>query len=55
VPKEVQETMGNYPKPGNEAKKKIPACELVKVEDAGHLHIESFSLFIEKLISFLND
>jgi pimeloyl-ACP methyl ester carboxylesterase len=54
VPKEVQETMGNYPLLGVQAKAKIPNSELVKIEGTGHLpHIESFDKFINPLIDFL--
>ncbi|MCW3070495.1 MAG: alpha/beta hydrolase [Bacteroidetes bacterium] len=54
APKEVQETMGNYPQLGKQTKEKIPGAELAEIADTGHLpHIESFDKFIVPLLAFL--
>jgi pimeloyl-ACP methyl ester carboxylesterase len=54
APKEVQETLGNYPVLGRETAKKIPNATLVEVENTGHMpHIESYDKFIGPLKQFL--
>ena len=54
APKSVQEQLGNYPKLGKETAAKIHNCQLVEIENVGHLpHIESYEKFIDPLLSFL--
>jgi len=54
APKEVQETLGNYPLLGRETAKKIPHATLAEIENTGHLpHIESYDKFIAPLKQFL--
>ncbi|HEY0047412.1 MAG TPA: alpha/beta hydrolase [Flavobacterium sp.] len=55
APKEVQETLGNYPALGKAAAAKIRNSELVEINDVGHLpHIEAYDAFIKPLLKFLN-
>jgi pimeloyl-ACP methyl ester carboxylesterase len=55
APKEVQETLGNYPVLGRETAKKIKNSKLVEIPGIGHLpHIEAYEQFITPFISFLN-
>lgn len=55
VSDEVSKSMGRYDQLGKSTQKLIPNCELVEIQDIGHMpHIESFDLFIEPLMSFLN-
>ncbi|RZJ73264.1 alpha/beta hydrolase [Flavobacterium sp.] len=54
APKDVQETLGNYPKLGRETKAKIKGSELVEIDGVGHLpHIEAYPQFISPLLAFL--
>ena len=54
APKEVQETLGNYPVLGRETAKKIPNATLVEIDNIGHLpHIEAYDKFIAPLKDFL--
>lgn len=54
APKEVQESLGNYPALGKETAKKIPQSQLVELQDVGHLpHIEAYERFIKPLLDFL--
>jgi pimeloyl-ACP methyl ester carboxylesterase len=55
APKDVQETLGNYPVLGKETAKKIKNSKLVEIPGVGHLpHIETYNQFITPLIDFLN-
>lgn len=55
VSDEVRATMGLYKKLGRKTKKEIKDCQLVEIENIGHLpHIESFGAFITPLIEFLD-
>ena len=54
VPEELRTTMGNYPRLGKETKQKIVGCQLVELDNVGHLpHIEAFDRFINPLLNFL--
>jgi len=54
APKEVQETLGNYPELGKQTARKIENCRLAEIEGAGHLpHIEVYNKFIGPLKEFL--
>lgn len=54
APKEVQETLGNYPALGKATAKKIKNATLVELDDVGHLpHIEAYDRFIQPLKVFL--
>ncbi|PHK31011.1 alpha/beta hydrolase [Nostoc linckia z16] len=54
APKEIQETLGNYPALGKATAKKIKDATLVPIDDTGHLpHIESYAKFIQPLKEFL--
>lgn len=54
APKEVQETLGNYPKLGRETQARIKGSELVEIDGVGHLpHVEAYAKFIEPLLAFL--
>jgi pimeloyl-ACP methyl ester carboxylesterase len=54
VPEEVRRTLGDYPRLGKETQQKIPASQLVELDNVGHLpHIEAFDLFINALLDFL--
>jgi pimeloyl-ACP methyl ester carboxylesterase len=56
APKEVQETLGNYPALGKAAAKKIPNSTLVEIDNVGHLpHIEAYDRFITPLLKFLSE
>lgn len=55
APKEIQNTLGDYPKLGKLAAKNIPNSELVEIENVGHLpHVEAYEKFITPLLAFLN-
>lgn len=55
APKDVQETLGNYPALGKMTQKKILHSELVEIDNVGHLpHIEAYNQFIAPLVQFLN-
>ena len=55
APKEVQETLGNYPALGKAAAAKIKNSKLVEINNVGHLpHIEAYDEFIKPLLAFLN-
>jgi len=54
APKEVQETLGNYPVLGRDTAKKIKNATLVEIDNVGHLpHIEAYDKFIVPLKEFL--
>jgi pimeloyl-ACP methyl ester carboxylesterase len=54
VSEEVRKTMGNYPELGRLTHQRIKNSKLVELDNVGHLpHIERFDLFIEPLLSFL--
>ena len=54
VSEEVRKTMGRYPELGRKTQQEIPNCELVELDNVGHLpHIEAFDRFIEPLVTFL--
>jgi pimeloyl-ACP methyl ester carboxylesterase len=54
APKEVRDTLGNYPALGKATAAKIPNAELVEIEEAGHLpHIQTYEKFFEPLLKFL--
>ena len=54
VSEEVLKTMGLYPDLGRKTQQEIPNCELIELDNVGHLpHIEAFDRFIEPLITFL--
>jgi pimeloyl-ACP methyl ester carboxylesterase len=54
APKDVQETLGNYPVLGRETAKKIKKSTLVEIDNVGHLpHIEAYPKFIVPLKEFL--
>lgn len=51
---EVQKTMGNFPALGKRTQKLIKNCQLVELDNIGHLpHIENFERFIEPLLNFI--
>lgn len=53
---EIRKTMGNYPKLGKDAAKRIPNAKLVEFEGIGHMpHIENFDAFSKSLIDFLSE
>jgi len=55
APKEIRETLGNYPALGKITAKKILNSQLVEIENVGHLpHIEAYEKFIGPLLKFLN-
>ncbi|MFZ1322733.1 MAG: alpha/beta hydrolase [Ignavibacteria bacterium] len=55
VSEDISKTMGLYDQLGKSTQKLIPNCELVEIQDIGHMpHIESFDSFIEPLLTFLN-
>ena len=55
VSEDISKTMGLYDQLGKSTQKLIPNCELVEIQDIGHIpHIESFDSFIEPLLTFLN-
>lgn len=54
APKDVQETLGNYPALGKATAKKMKNATLAELDDVGHLpHIEAYDRFIEPLKTFL--
>jgi pimeloyl-ACP methyl ester carboxylesterase len=51
---EVQKTMGDYPRLGKEAQRRIPGAELVEIPGAGHVpQVEAFPAFEKILLDFL--
>lgn len=55
APKEVQETLGNYPELGKATAQKIKQATLIAIPGIGHLpHIEAYDQFIQPLTAFLN-
>jgi len=55
VPEDVRKTMGLYDQLGKSTQKLIPNCQLIEIQDIGHMpHIENFDAFIGPLLSFLN-
>lgn len=56
VARDIRESMGNYPELGRKTKATIPNCELVEIENIGHLpHIEAFDKFIKPVIKFIEN
>ena len=56
VASDIRESMGNYPELGRKTKAIIPNCELVEIENIGHLpHIEAFDKFIKPVIKFIEN
>jgi pimeloyl-ACP methyl ester carboxylesterase len=54
APKEVQETLGNYPALGKATAQKIKNATLAELDNVGHMpHIEAYDRFIEPLKAFL--
>ena len=54
TPEEIKSILGNYPELGKLTAKKIPASQLIEIENVGHLpHIESYQKFITPLLLFL--
>ncbi|WP_206105987.1 alpha/beta fold hydrolase [Olivibacter sp. XZL3] len=54
APKEVQQSLGNYPELGKKTQKAIKNANLVELDGIGHLpHIEAYDQFIGPLIDFL--
>jgi pimeloyl-ACP methyl ester carboxylesterase len=54
APKEVRDTLGNYPALGKATAAKIPNAVLVEIEEAGHLpHIQTYEKFFDPLLRFL--
>ncbi|MGY5354026.1 alpha/beta fold hydrolase [Wenyingzhuangia sp. IMCC45467] len=54
VSEKIRKTMGLYENLGKITQQKIPNCELVEINNIGHLpHIESFNKFITPLTIFL--
>lgn len=54
TPEEIKSILGNYPELGKLIAKKIPASQLIEIENVGHLpHIESYQKFITPLLLFL--
>jgi pimeloyl-ACP methyl ester carboxylesterase len=52
--REDQKTLGNYPELGKLTKRKISNCQLLELDNTGHLpHIESFDRFVTPLLAFL--
>jgi pimeloyl-ACP methyl ester carboxylesterase len=54
VPKEIAETMGNYPELGRTTVAAIPNAKLVPLEGVGHVpHLEAYDLFWRAVYDFL--
>jgi pimeloyl-ACP methyl ester carboxylesterase len=54
VPKEVAETMGNYPELGRAAAAAIPNAKLVPLDGVGHVpHLEAYDSFWKAVYDFL--
>lgn len=54
APKEIQETLGNYPELGKATAAKIHNATLYEIDNVGHLpHIEAYDKFIAPLKAFL--
>lgn len=55
APKEVQDTLGNYPALGKAAAARIKNVTLAEIDGVGHLpHIEAYDKFIKPLKDFLS-
>lgn len=55
APKEVQDTLGNYPALGKAAEARIKNATLAEINGVGHLpHIEAYDKFIKPLKDFLS-
>ena len=51
---EVRRTMGDYPRLGKEAQRRIPNADLVEIPDAGHVpQVQAFPAFERALLEFL--
>jgi pimeloyl-ACP methyl ester carboxylesterase len=51
---DVQRTMGDYPRLGREAQRRIPGAELVEIPGVGHVpQVEAFPEFEKALLEFL--
>lgn len=56
VSDEVRKTMGLYDKLGETTCEKIPVCNLIELENVGHLpHIEAFEKYIKPFLKFLGN
>jgi len=56
APKGVAEALGDYPRLGREAAKKIPGAKLVEFKNSGHLpQVEEFSRYLAELATFLKE
>lgn len=56
APKDVAETLGDYPKLGRAAAKLIPHSKLVEIESAGHVpQIEKFDAYKKALVEFVTN
>ena len=56
APKDVANTLGNYPVLAKEAQAKIPNCQLVMIDGVGHVpHIEDPTDFYKALMPFLQN
>jgi pimeloyl-ACP methyl ester carboxylesterase len=54
VPREVADTLGNYPALGKAAARRIPNARLVEIAEAGHLpQVSSFEKYIQALTDFI--
>jgi len=54
APKDIQETLGNYPALGKATAGKIKNSTLVELDNVGHLpHIEAYDRFLPPLLAFL--
>lgn len=55
APREIRQSLGNYPALGKLTAKKILDAKLIEIDDVGHLpHIEAYDKFIAPLLDFLN-
>jgi pimeloyl-ACP methyl ester carboxylesterase len=54
VPKEVADTLGDYPTLGRKAAAAIPGAKLVEIEGVGHLpQVEAFERYRDALLAFV--
>lgn len=54
APREIQETLGDYPALGKATAKNIKNATLVELDNVGHMpHIEAYKRFIDPLLIFL--
>jgi len=54
APKDIRDSLGNYPVLGRKTAKKIPNSTLAEIDNVGHLpHIEAYDRFINVLVEFL--